>query len=64
MQGKGLGTRLLQEIEKTSPQLRCELFTSTKSIRNVKPYERVGYVKYKTEMISTDLEFVYMEKYL
>lgn len=64
IQGKGIGTCLLQEIEKTFPQLRCELFTSTKSIRNVKLYERARYVKYKTETISPDLEFVYLEKYL
>jgi len=62
MQGNGIGTLLLQEIERISPQSRYELFTSTKSIRNVKLYERLGYKKFKTETIAQDLEFVYLEK--
>jgi len=62
MQGNGIGTLLLQEIERISPQSRYELFTSTKSIRNVKLYERLGYKKFKTVTIAQDLEFVYLEK--
>ena len=42
-QGKGIGTKLLLSIEKEFPGYRYELFTSTKSKRNIKLYEKLGY---------------------
>ena len=62
MQKKGIGTNLLSEIEKQYPNHRYELFTSTKSIGNIKLYERLGYRIFKEETITEELQFVYMEK--
>ncbi len=61
--GKGYGTRLLTEIEKYFSCKRCELFTSTRSVDNIRLYEKNGYKEYKREAISDELIFVYMEKY-
>lgn len=61
--GKGYGTRLLTEIEKYFSCKRCELFTSTRSVDNIRMYEKNGYKEYKREAISDELIFVYMEKY-
>ncbi len=62
--GKGYGTRLLTEIEKYFSCKRCELFTSTRSVDNIRLYEKNGYKEYKREAISNELIFVYMEKYI
>lgn len=62
MQGQGIGTKLLVEIENVCPRERYELFTSTKSERNIKLYERVGYVKFKEEDVGKDLRFIYLSK--
>lgn len=61
-QKQGIGTKLLLEIEKEYPNQRYELYTSTKSIRNIRLYERLGYKKFKEEAISQELIFVYLEK--
>ena len=62
MQKKGLGTKLLLAIEAKYPNKRYELFTSTKSISNIKLYEKLGYKISKKEAISQELQFVYLEK--
>ena len=62
MQKKGLGTKLLLEIEKQYPNKRYELFTSTKSISNIRLYEKFGYKIFRKEAVSQELEFVYLEK--
>lgn len=62
MQKKGLGTKLLLAIEAKYPNKRYELFTSTKSISNIKLYEKLGYKIFKKEAISQELQFVYLEK--
>lgn len=61
-QGCGIGTKLLGEIEIVCPHKRYELFTSTKSERNIKLYERVGYVKFQEKDIDHDLRFIYLCK--
>ena len=61
-QGKGIGTQLLTEIEKVCPRPRYELYTSDKSIKNIKLYEKMGYVKFKENDIFPDLRLVYLEK--
>ena len=63
MQGQGIGTKLLLAIEQEYPTARYELFTGDKSIRNLQLYERLGYVKFKEQMIAEGLVFIYMEKY-
>lgn len=62
LQGQGIGTKLLKEIEHVCPHERYELFTSTKSERNIRLYERVGYVKFKEEDAGKDLRFIYLSK--
>ncbi len=62
-QKHGIGTNLLFEIEKEYQSQRYELFTSTKSIDNIKLYERLGYKVFKEEEVTEELQFVYLEKY-
>lgn len=62
MQGKGIGTKLLKEIERTSDCSRFELFTSSKSVRNIELYTRVGYSIFKEESVSDNLKFIYLQK--
>jgi len=62
-QGQGIGTKLLMAIERECPASRYELYTSDKSLRNLKLYERLGYVRFKERKITDGLNFVYLEKY-
>jgi len=62
MQNQGLGTKLLLAMEQEYPNQRYELFTSTKSISNIRLYERLGYKIFKEEAVSEELQFVYLEK--
>ena len=62
MQKKGIGTKLLLEIENEYPNQRYELFTSTKSVSNIGLYEKLGYKIFKEEAVSQDLQFVYLQK--
>lgn len=59
---KGYGSMLLSKIEEYYPNKRYELFTSTRSIENIRMYERLGYKSFKTEKIDDELEFIYLEK--
>ena len=59
---RGLGKRLLSEVEVIYPKCRYELFTSTLSVDNIRLYEGMGYTEYKREKISDMLTFIYLEK--
>lgn len=59
---KGYGTRLLTEIEKCFTCERYELFTSTRSVDNIRLYEKNGYKEYKRGALNNELIFVYMQK--
>lgn len=62
-QGSGLGTCLMNEIEKRFPKAeRFELFTGQRSEGNLRLYMRLGYRSFKRERISDDLELVYLQK--
>ncbi|MGN0245576.1 MAG: GNAT family N-acetyltransferase [Lachnospiraceae bacterium] len=61
-QGKGIGTKLLLSIERVFPGYRYELFTSTKSKRNIELYEKLGYKVFSEKNITEELRFVYLEK--
>ncbi len=61
-QKKGYGKKLLLEIERLYPNKRLELFTSTRSIDNIRLYEKLGYKKFKEEKVTDELVFVYFEK--
>lgn len=59
---RGYGSRLLNEIEQRFPGLRYELFTSTRSLDNLRLYQKLGYKEFSRRKITDELEFVYMEK--
>lgn len=61
-QRQGIGTQLLLAIEDEYPKQRYELFTSSKSKKNIELYERLGYHIFREEQITDDLKFVYLEK--
>jgi Predicted acetyltransferase len=61
-QGMGIGTKLLKYIEEEHKELRKELYTSDKSIRNLNLYEHNGYTRFKTEAVNKDLSFIFLEK--
>jgi GNAT superfamily N-acetyltransferase len=61
-QGTGIGTRLLREIEKECPCPRYELFTSSKSLKNLRFYEYYGYRRFAEKPYSPEYAMVYMEK--
>ena len=60
--GQGYGTKLLNEIQKYYSNKRYELFTSTRSVDNIRLYEKNGFKKFKQEAVTDELIFVYMEK--
>ncbi len=62
MQKKGIGTKLLLEIENEYPNQRYELFTSTKSEKNIALYQKLGYKIFDEKQVMEGLRFVYMEK--
>ena len=59
---KGIGKKLLKEIESVYPDCRYELFTSTLSINNLRLYESIGYKEYERQKVNDMLTFVYLEK--
>lgn len=61
-QGQGIGTQLLVAIENEYPQQRYELFTSSKSKKNIELYEKLGYKIFSEKQITDELKFVYLEK--
>lgn len=61
-QGHGIGTQLLLEMEKQYPKQRYELFTSTRSEKNIVLYKKLGYKIFDEKQVTEELRFVYMEK--
>lgn len=61
-QKTGIGTKLLLEMEKQYSNQRYELYTSTKSVNNIRLYEKLGYRIFKKEPVTQELQFVYMQK--
>ena len=61
-QGQGIGTQLLLEMEKQYPKQRYELFTSTRSEKNIVLYQKLGYKIFDEKQVTEELGFVYMEK--
>ena len=53
---------LLSEMENRFPDKRYELFTSTRSVDNIRLYESLGYKIFDRKKIDEELVFVYMEK--
>ena len=61
-QNKGFGTNLLKTMETFYQGKTFELFTSSKSEKNLKLYIKNGYKEYKRQTVSDGFEFVFMEK--
>ena len=61
-QGKGYGKQLLATVEGKLHRKRFELFTSGKSERNLKLYEKAGYKQFREETDESGITFVYLEK--
>jgi len=61
-QGRGLGTRLLTRAEELCPNMRLELFTSSRSLRNFALYERCGFRQFDQKTVGAGLTLVYLEK--
>ena len=59
---KGYCSTLLSEIENCYPDKRYELFTSTRSVDNIRLYEKMGYAIFERKPVNGELVFVYMEK--
>lgn len=61
---KGYGSGLLSEIERCFPKKRYELFTSTRSVDNIRLYQKMGYTIFNRKAVNDELVFVYMKKTL
>jgi ribosomal protein S18 acetylase RimI-like enzyme len=62
-QDRGIGGRLLDEIESRFPNARrYELFTGQLSKKPLHIYEKRGYQPFRTEQIHEGLTIVYLEK--
>lgn len=62
-QGQGIGTALLDRIEKMQGNIiGFELFTGSKSVSNIRLYEKQGYVKSHTKNLSENVTLIFMTK--
>ena len=63
-QGRGIGGHLLCELENNFPQAnRFELFTGSRSSKNLHLYQKHGYKEFKQETLSDNVILVYLEKF-
>jgi N-acetylglutamate synthase-like GNAT family acetyltransferase len=64
MQNIGIGKELMRNIESRFKGSRFELFTGTKSLKNIDLYKKLGYSAFKNELDGCGgIEIVYMEKH-
>lgn len=63
LQGRGLGTLLLSEVDRFLPRNveAVELFTGDRSVQNIHLYERMGYTEYRREDAG-DFALVFLER--
>jgi ribosomal protein S18 acetylase RimI-like enzyme len=62
-QNKGLGKRLMDRIETAFPDsTRFELFTGSKSGKNLSLYQKLGYHIFRYGKLNDAVEFAYLEK--
>jgi len=63
VQNRGVGTRLMDEIEKIfNGCRRFELFTGDRSERNLQLYQKRGYLIFKTAKMTDQTNIVFLEK--
>jgi predicted N-acetyltransferase YhbS len=64
-QGSGIGSALLQAGEQVFPQAQCvELFTGSRSVDNLRFYEKRGYRRLREEVLSPKVTLVFLRKTL
>jgi GNAT superfamily N-acetyltransferase len=64
LQGRGVGTRLMRAIEGEFPAAaRFELFTGSRSVANIRLYERLGYQRSREQVLSPAVTLVFLEKW-
>ena len=62
-QNQGIGKRLMTEIEDCFKKTeRFEIFTGSKSKKNISVYQKLGYHIYQPEKLNNGIEFVYLGK--
>lgn len=61
-QNRGVGTKLLLEIERMFSCARFELFTGDKSVKNIHLYQKLGYCVFKVENPEDNVNLVFLEK--
>ena len=61
-QGRGYGSALLEAMIGRAESNRLVLFTSTKSERNLRLYERFGFRPFKKSTTATGVPLVWLEK--
>lgn len=62
-QGQGLGTMLMARIESDFAAASCfEIFTGSRSIANLRLYQRLGYSETRRVDISANLTLVFLQK--
>jgi phosphoribosylanthranilate isomerase len=62
-QNRGIGSRLLREIERRFDCKRFELFTSERSERNMYLYVKLGYREFKRVPLNEKTTLVFLEKF-
>ncbi|MBB6732382.1 GNAT family N-acetyltransferase [Cohnella zeiphila] len=63
LQGQGIGKKLMEEIEwRFSACKRFELFTGSRSERNLAMYGKLGYRPFRTVRVNERFGMVYLEK--
>ncbi|MBI5178030.1 MAG: GNAT family N-acetyltransferase [Nitrospinae bacterium] len=62
-QDRGIGTQLMNEVESHFKNAkRFELFTGSKSGKNLHLYRKLGYKIFRTEAVTAELTFLHLEK--
>jgi chorismate mutase/ribosomal protein S18 acetylase RimI-like enzyme len=63
-QGQGIGTALLAEVEAAAPAGTREaaLFTGSRSVPNLRLYERLGYREQRRERLTPSVDLVHLTK--
>lgn len=62
-QNQGIAKKLMSEIELCYDiATRYELFTGSKSEKNIQLYQKTGYEIFKTTVINNDVRLIYLEK--
>jgi GNAT superfamily N-acetyltransferase len=59
---QGIGSRLIAALEGMHPGLRYTLFTSCRSVDNLRLYEKLGYRRFREEMVTDTFIFIHLEK--